>query len=197
MTFLEVKLSDRVQAGFSGGPEWQTLVVPMANGRDRRRQDWSMPKHKYTADYTTLDPASQNEILAAFVAARGQMHAFGFKDWNDFKARGQQIGLGDGTAKPLQLSKNYSFGIANYTRAITLPLLRTVRVYQAGLPVACDVDQLTGLVTPHAPWAAGAPITADFDFLVRVRFAKDYFPFTRNSMASAQATVELVEDFGQ
>ena len=40
MTFLEVKLSDRVQAGFSGGPEWQTLVVPMANGRDRRRQDF-------------------------------------------------------------------------------------------------------------------------------------------------------------
>lgn len=197
MSFIDVRLSDRVNAGFVGGPEWQTLVVAMANGRDRRRQDWTMPRHKFTADYTALDPVSQNEILTAFIAARGQMHTFGFKDWNDFKAKAQVIGQGDGTSRPVQLCKTYAFGTAAYVRPIKLPLVRTVRVYQDGARVDCEIDRLTGRITPQAPWLSGGQITADFEFNVCVRFSADYFPFTRNSHASAQTSVELVEDFGK
>lgn len=196
MSFIDVRLNDKVDIGFAGGPEWRTLVVQMSSGRNRRRQEWAMPHHKYTVDYTTLDPTVQNDILAAFIACRGQMHTFALKDWNDYRARGQVIGQGNGAATPMQLAKAYAFGPASYVRPITLPVERTVRVYQGGLQVPCDVDRLTGLVTPHAPWQAGQEITADFDFNVRVRFSSDYFAFTRDSHVSAHTTVELIEEFG-
>lgn len=195
MSFIDVKLSDRVTAGFAGGPEWSTLVVQMANGKDRRRQNWSMPRHKFTADYIALDAASQNEVLAAFIAARGQMHTFGFKDWNDFRVREQPLGMGDGTVAPVQLVKTYHFGPASYERRITLPVAPTVWISQNGERVPCEVDRLTGLVTPHVAWVPGVEILANFDFNVRARFAADYFPFTRNYKV-AQTSVELVEDPG-
>ena len=195
MSFIDVQINAKTNIGFAGGPEWRTLVVQMASGRNRRRQEWSMPHHKYTADYTTLRPQDQNDILAAFIAAKGQMHTFAMRDWNDYRARGEVIGQGDGTDTPVQLIKTYTFGPASYVRPITLPVERSVRVYQGGVLVPSTVDRLTGLVTPDAPWEDGADITADFDFNVRVRFASDYFPFTRDSNVSAQTTVELVEEF--
>ncbi|ABX36714.1 conserved hypothetical protein [Delftia acidovorans SPH-1] len=195
MSFIDVQINAKTNIGFAGGPEWRTLVVQMASGRNRRRQEWSMPHHKYTADYTTLRPQDQNDILAAFIAAKGQMHTFAMRDWNDYRARGEVIGQGDGTTTPVQLVKTYAFGPASYVRPITLPVERSVRVYQGGVLVASTVDRLTGLVTPDAPWEDGVEITADFDFNVRVRFASDYFPFTRDSNVSAQTTVELVEEF--
>ena len=195
MSFIDVQINAKTNIGFAGGPEWRTLVVQMASGRNRRRQEWSMPHHKYTADYTTLRPQDQNDILAAFIAAKGQMHTFAMRDWNDYRARGEVIGEGDGTTTPVQLIKTYTFGPASYVRTITLPVERSVRVYQGGVLVPSTVDRLTGLVTPDAPWEDGVEITADFDFNVRVRFASDYFPFTRDSNVSAQTTVELVEEF--
>lgn len=195
MSFIDVQINAKTNIGFAGGPEWRTLVVQMASGRNRRRQEWSMPHHKYTADYTTLRPQDQNDILAAFIAAKGQMHTFAMRDWNDYRARGEVIGEGDGTTTPVQLIKTYTFGPASYVRTITLPVERSVRVYQGGVLVPSTVDRLTGLVTPDDPWEDGVAITADFDFNVRVRFASDYFPFTRDSNVSAQTTVELVEEF--
>jgi len=196
MSFIDARINDKVDIGFVGGPAWQTLVVPLASGRNRRRQEWAMPHHKYTVDYTTLDPTMQNDILAAFLACHGQMHTFALKDWNDYRARDQVIGQGDGAATPMQLVKVYAFGPARYVRTITLPVERTVRVFQGGAQVPCTVDRLTGLVTPQAPWLAGQDITADFDFNVRVRFSSDFFGFTRDSHVSAHTTVELVEEFG-
>lgn len=193
MSFIDHRLSKNVEAGFSGGPEWSTLVVQMASGMERRNAQWSMPHFKFSADYTILNPREQNEILAGFMAARGQLHCFRFKDWNDFKAEGMEIGVGDGASDPLQLLKHYEFGPTAYSRIITLPVSGTVKVYENGSPKTVTVDYQTGEVTPSTPWTNAAVITADFEFDVKVRFGADHYAFTQHAKSVSQVSIDLVE----
>lgn len=193
MTFIDQRLSKSVEAGFTGGPEWKTLIVPMSSGREARRGQWSMPHFKFSADYTVLNPREQNDILAAFMAARGQLHSFRFKDWNDFKAAKQVLGVGNGTSSPMQLVKHYEFGPSSYTRVIELPIAVSVAVQANGVPVSVSIDEDTGQVTPMASWPSGQSITADFEFDVRVRFAADHFPFTQHAKSVSHVSIDLLE----
>jgi len=196
MSFIDTQLSRCAAYGFTGGPEWKTLVVPMASGRERRRADWSMPHHRYTADYTLLDPLDQNAILEAFIACRGQLHSFRYRDWNDYIATDQAMTVGDGTATARYLTKTYTFGATSYVRTITLPVVATIAIIANGTtPVPVTFDANTGKVTPVGTWPNGASLKASFEFDVRVRFGADFVPFTRNSPRTAVVEVELVEDF--
>lgn len=197
MTFIDTRLSECVGQSFSGGPEWNTLVRQMANGISRRRGNWSMPHHKYTADYAVLDPEEQNEILAAFIACRAQVHSFRFKDWNDYKADDQAMEAGDGTSTPRQLTKAYTFGVETYVRTILLPIVSTVVITANGTPITVTTNPLTGMVTPAAPWPSGQVIRAEFEFDVRVRFGMDFVPFARDALSRnvGRTTVEIVEAF--
>jgi uncharacterized protein (TIGR02217 family) len=195
MTFIDTRLSRNVSVGFSGGPEWNTLVRQMANGIGMHRGNWAMPHHRYTADYTILDPEEQNEILSAFMACRARVHSFRFKDWNDYKATNQAMAAGDGTSTPRQLTKSYTFGTETYVRTILLPIVNTVVVTANGTPITVTTNALTGMVTPAAPWPSGQVIKASFQFDVRVRFGGDFIPFTRDSRPIANAPVTLVEAF--
>ena len=195
MTFIDTRLSTCVGVNFSGGPEWSTVMTQMASGIARYQANWAMAHHKYTADYSVFEPEEQNEILAAFMAARGQLHSFRFKDWNDYIADDQAMDLGDGTSTPRQLTKAYQFGTEVYVRDILLPLESTLVVTANDSPLAVDVDPLTGLVTPITTWPSGQVIKASFEFDVRVRFGMDFAPFSREGRPMARATVSLVEAF--
>lgn len=192
MSFVDTRLSQRAEAGFSGGPMWSTLVVAMANGAESRNSEWSTPHWKFTADYSVLNPIQQNEIVAAFLALRGQRDSMRFKDWGDFRMTDQALGTGDGTSAPRQLRKFYAFGSATYTRDITLPIASSLVVKANGTPIAATVG-LTGLVTPTSPWPNGQVITASCEFDVRVRFGSDYYAFTMPAQGLSQVSVDLVE----
>ena len=78
-----------------------------------------------------------------------------------------------------QLVKTYGSSFAPWTRAISKPVAGTVLVAVAGAPQALStaytLDTATGLITflsGHIP-AAGAAITAGYEFDVPVRFDTD------------------------
>lgn len=194
MAFVNQRLSHKVEVGFKGGPMWNTTRVPNAGGYDARYQNWSMPKYKYMADYTLLDPSEQNEIMSAFMALRGQRDSFRFKDWGDYRATNQTLGTGDGTATPRQLRKYYTFGSASLGRDIVLPVASTVAVLANGSPLSVTVDDETGMVTPVTNWPNGQVITASFQFDVRVTFASDHYPFTLPVRHVAQVSIDLIEE---
>ena len=194
MTFINARLLDSVGRGFEGGPMFNTRVTALANGNENRNDEWSMPFHKFTADYSLLDPRERNEVLNAFWAARGRLHSFRNKDWNDFKIRAQSLGTGNGASEPRQLIKAYTFGATTYTRTILLPIDSTVAVTANGTPLAVTVDDETGLITPAATWPSGQAIVvlyAEFD--VKVRFGADWYPFTQEADTLTRCTVDLVE----
>lgn len=194
MAFIDTRLNSRYRYGFTGGPGWNTLEFKLMSGRSRRSKGWAMPHHRYTADYATFNEAEKNEMLHAFMVAGGSFSAFRFKDWNDWQATNEPLGIGDGTSAPVQLVKTYTFGPTTFTRTITLPL--NAVVYENGVPKAVTVDPLTGLVTPTTPWTLGATLSADFEFDVRVTFGADFNPFTSAASDVRECTVDLVEDFG-
>lgn len=194
MSFIDARLLDCVSPGFSGGPMWNTRITPLASGSENRNADWAMPHHKFTADYVLLEPRDQNEVLAAFWAARGQLHTFRFKDWNDFKIAAESLGTGDGTATPRQLTKTYTFGPSSYVRNVTLPIASTLHVTANGSPLAVTVDDETGLITPASVWPNGqAIVVTACEFDVKVRFGADHYPFTQETPRVDKCTVDLLE----
>lgn len=194
MTFINERLLDCVRPGFSGGPMWNTRITPLASGSENRNADWAMPHHKFTADYVLLDPRDQNEVLHAFWVARGQLHTFRFKDWNDFKIVAQSLGTGDGGSTPRQLVKTYAFGPSTYTRTVLLPIASTLAVTANGSPLSVTVDDETGLITPASTWPSGQAIVVTYcEFDVLVRFGADYYPFTQEHQKAAKCTIDLLE----
>jgi len=190
MAFIDARLSTCVALGFSGGPGWSTLIVDLDNGREQRNAQWLYPKHRFNAEYLNFAETERMEILQAFHACRGQLHAFRFKDHNDYKADGESLSPAIGTSTPVQLTKTYAFGSQTAVRLITAPVAAIVR--NAGVSVAGSLAVNTGLFTPSSPWAAGT-YTWDGTFDVWVRFASDYNAFTVGNKDAATADVELIE----
>lgn len=191
MAYINTRLDECVAYGFSGGPAWNTLVVNMDNGREQRNGQWLYPKHRYSAQFMNVRPQARDEILNAFHAARGKLHAFRFKDWNDYTATSEAIAPAIGTSTAVQLVKSYTFGSEVSTRLIQAPVSGAV-IYKDGSPVSGTLDTATGLFTPSAPWAAGS-YTWSGEFDVWVRFDSDYNAFTIGDWQAHTADIELVE----
>ena len=124
--------------------------------------------------------AQIDELIAFFRARRGKAYGFRFKDWTDYKATGQLLGMGDGTLTQFQLVKEYPSGSVIEVRTITKPVAGTVNVYLDGTLQAAgwSVDTTTGLVTFSTAPALGIEVTADFEFDVSVRFDTDHMAVT-------------------
>lgn len=197
MSFHEVRFPASLSFGSVGGPERRTEVVTLANGHEERNSPWLHSKRRYDAGFgmRSLDDV---EVLIAFFEARmGQMHAFRWKDWADYKSsiasgvvtfEDQQIAFGDGVTSVFPLVKVYRSGGHTYTRPISKPVQNTVRIgvandeLQEGIDYTFDVT--TGLVAFSHPPDPEMPITAGFEFDVPVRFDTDH---VHTSVASFQA----------
>jgi len=93
MAFIESpRLLERVRLGYEAGPEFNTQVVTMDNGKEKRNQQWVNPRRRYSVPYSNITPAQYLEILAAFYAARGKANGFRFKDWLDYTATLESLG---------------------------------------------------------------------------------------------------------
>ncbi|MGJ7512340.1 DUF2460 domain-containing protein [Variovorax sp. GT1P44] len=193
MTFINQRLTSQVERGFKGGPQWNTLITPMAGDTEARNAEWSMPHMKFEADYTVMNPTQQNEVRTAFMSLRGRRDSMRFKDWSDYLCADEALGTGDGTTTPRQLRKYYTFGSATLARDILLPIAATVVVKANGVPITVTANDQTGMLTPSSAWPSGQALTVSCQFDVRVRFGQDYYPFTLPDQRIATVSIDLVE----
>ena len=94
------------------------------------------------------------------------------------------------------LIKSYASGPSVWTRTINKPVAGTVRVAVAGVEQTSGItiDNTTGLVTFDSPPAAGAAITAGFEFDVAVRFDTDQLAINLSHFAAGEIpSIPLVE----
>ncbi|UHQ21882.1 DUF2460 domain-containing protein [Lysobacter sp. 5GHs7-4] len=191
MSFVNVRMPTCVAYGFTGGPAYSTLVVPLENGREQRNRQWFYPRHQYSAQYLNLDLEAQRLVLEIFHALVGQLHCCRFKDHNDYQAFDEPLAPAIGTSTAVQLIKTYSMGPQATTRLIQAPVAGAV-IKRNGVAVAGTLDVETGLFTPDAPWASGTYTwTGEFD--VWVRFASDYNAFQIGNVDAHTADIELIE----
>lgn len=190
--FIDHRLSLKVASGFVGAPQWSTTVSPLANGREKRNQNWQYPLQKYTASIHAFSDAERAEMLGLFYAAAGQWGAFRFSDRVDYIAAAQTIVVPAGTKTPVQLVKNYTFGPTTFSRPIQAPVSGTVALVTGVTPIAGVCDYATGLFTPTSNWP-GTPVQWSGQFDVWVRFASDYVPFTAVMSNLLTADIDLLE----
>jgi uncharacterized protein (TIGR02217 family) len=119
-------------------------------------------------------------LIAFFRAHKGRAYGFRFKDWTDFKATGELLGIGDDATAECQLIKRYPSGSAVEVRTIGKPVAGTVRIYLDSVEQLSgwSVDVTTGIVTFTTPPAQDVDVTADFEFDVPVRFDTDHMAVT-------------------
>ena len=188
MSFHDTRFPTAISRAAHGGPERRTDVVVLGSGAEERNARWADSRRSYNAGYGVKSLDDLHAVIAFFEERRGRLHGFRWRDPTDWKsgppesaptALDQPIGVGDGATVTFQLVKTYGATLKPWTRTIRKPVAGSVLVAVAGIvqtpAVAYTADPTTGLVTflaGHIP-AAGAAITAGFEFDVPVRFDTD------------------------
>jgi len=171
MLFNETRLLDCVSYGSSFGSEFSTRVVSLVSGAERRNANWSRPLGQYSVRYANLRPDDHAAVKAAHKACMGSLVAFRFKDWTDYTAKDEPLGLAVGGAQTMQLTKSYTFGPITFSQPIFKPVAGSVSLTAAGAPIAFTVDTATGLISFSATAGAAIAWTGEYD--VPVRFVSD------------------------
>jgi uncharacterized protein (TIGR02217 family) len=202
MTAIATVLDIAPAYGWQGGPEFNTRIVTLKNGHERRNANWAQVRHRFTLPFQNIkNPDYLTRLKSVFLAVRGQTHSFLAKDWSDYQATGESLGVAPAGSAAVQLQKIATFGAATYTRTITKPKAGTVTVYQTGVAKAGTFDTATGLFTPTTAWTEGEPLTADFEFYVPVRFASDMLPMSIDNRSGRgyvmNGSTEVIEVFGE
>lgn len=183
--FHEVRFPSDISRGATGGPGYDTSVLATVSGFERRNANWAEARGRWNVAHG-LKRRDQVAALIAFFRARlGRAYGFRFKDWTDFQAIAQPIGPGDGAQTMFQLVKTYASGPAVKTRTISKPIAGSVAIHVDTQPQTSgwSLDPATGRIIFAAAPAAGAVITADFEFDVPVRFDTDQMDITIDNFA--------------
>ncbi len=207
MTFHDVRYPTNLSFGSSGGPERRTEIVTLVNGFEERNSPWQDSRRHYDAGSGMRSLDDLAKLIAFFEARQGQLYAFRWKDWSDYKtslpsraptALDQAIGVGDGVKTVFQLQKSYVSGSQTYLRTLVKPVAGTGKVAVNGVLrieiTDFAVNAATGQITFNLPPAVGLPVTAGCEFDVPVRFDTDRIS---TSVATYQAgqipTVPVIE----
>lgn len=202
--FHDILFPIEISYGSKGGPEFNTTVLSLASGFEKRNVNWSQLRCKYDVAHGVKTMEQMTELLAFFIARQGKAYSFRFKDFLDYQVASQVIGTGNGTKTAFQLVKTYISGSYTYTRLITKPVVGTITGVHAGGTVYTEnvgggggfhVDYTTGILTFNQPVSNGVDLivgTAEFD--THVRFDIDHFDATHDQWETMSWTsVPLVE----
>lgn len=194
VVFDEVRFPEEIDFGVTGGPEFSTTVLVTAGGFEQRNENWEEVRHSWTVGNDLKDDTEFATLLDFFMARRGRLRGFRFKDHQDFEAAAQvcrvkgPLGgaeVGDGVETEFQLQKKYTSGGQTTTRTIRKPVAADpapqVFLDTGGGPVLqtegvdYTIDTTTGIVTFTIAPAVGDVVTWTGEFDVPVRFDADKF----------------------
>lgn len=182
MAFHNVQLPPAISYGATGGPAYGTTVQTTSSGHEYRVARQARPRRTYQFDKLLMEPAEWGALIDFWIARRGHLHGFRFKDWSDFTTAADGVsapsnldvilGTGDGIETQFQLLKSYDVGGLNpFNEPISLPVAGTLQVAVAGTPTSSyTLTNPGGLITFAAAPTAGQVITAGFEFDRSVRF---------------------------
>ncbi|MBN9244177.1 MAG: DUF2460 domain-containing protein [Mesorhizobium sp.] len=208
-SFHDVLFPLGVSFGATGGPERRNEIVALTSGREKRNARFSQSRHYYDAGTGVRSLDDLHEVIDFFEARRGSLHAFRFRDPFDMKScrpgaapspLDQAIGVGDGVSDRFPLAKVYGAGDDAYRRLVMKPRAESLRVAVAtveqDMASACSFDGETGEIVfapGHLP-AAGAVITAGYEFDVPVRFDTERLSVNLKAFKAGQIpSIPLVE----
>jgi uncharacterized protein (TIGR02217 family) len=208
MSFIESpRFPDDISQGSKGGPEYNTTIVVVKSGHEKRIANWTYPRHVYDVAYGVKSQDDLESLIDYFHVAGGMSQPFRYKDWLDYKsvhtdqtpsATDQTIGTGDNSETDFQLVKNYVKGSYSRQRLIAKPVSGTVLISidDVAQGSGWSVDTTTGIVTFDTAPATDEVIKAGFEFDVPVRFESDELMVSLDDykMGAAQVLIKETRD---
>jgi uncharacterized protein (TIGR02217 family) len=194
--FVEIRFPTDIAYGSSGGPAFSTDVTISQNGYEQRNSNWQQARARYNVAHGLKTRVQMDALIAFFRARHGRAVGFRFKDWSDYQANTQGIGVGDGMRREFQLIKRYGSGGQEQIRPILKPVVGSVEVRVNDLlqTSGVSVDTSNGVVSFVTAPVNGAIITASFEFDVPVRFDTDALDVTLEEIEAFTANaIMLVE----
>ena len=182
--FDEVRFPEDISYGAIGGPEYLTKIIPLNSGNEYRNITNSLSKLKYNISYVVKTNEQISKLLTFFRARRGKAIGFRFKDWSDYSAQNELIGIGNDVITQFQLIKIYKSGNSKYIRKITKPVLNSIVLYcdkEKSISDTYQIDYTTGIINFNSPIKKNTKIYANFKFDVPVRFDVDFLPISIDS----------------
>ena len=176
--FAEVRLELGIDYGTVGGFRFNTSVLVDGSGGEQRNANWGQPLGRWQIGDRSLSQSELDYFLGFHAQRKGAAEGFRFKDWADYQAIAQVIGVGNGSETQFQLIKTYTIGVYTTIRTILKPVGGTINIYSGGQQSSgWMADLTTGIITFANPPASGVAIAADFEFDVPVRFEQDNIDF--------------------
>ena len=171
-------------------PETSTAILTSGGGFETRNASWAAARTRYDVGPGVRSEADIAALLAFFRARMGPARGFRLQDPFDHRGQDEAIGTGDGQTMRFALVRRYG----ESARRITRPVAGTVQMRLDGAVTAGWTLDAGGWVTFDVPPAAGAAITASFDYDVPVRFAEDRLSVSRATFLAGEApSVPLIE----
>lgn len=202
--FREVLFPPTISYGSSGGPKFKTDIFTSDSGYEQRNISWRNVRCEFDVSQGIRKNSDMDELLAFFMAMRGRAYGFRYKDWTDFRFRGDRIAIGDGETRDFQLCRVYRVTQAEsgqtweYKRKITKIVWNTIAgVAVDGVPLGSgwSVNHNNGSMNFSAAPAYGAPITIGAgEFHVPCRFDTDHIDITQEHWdASTWPNIPIIE----
>lgn len=185
MSFHDVEFPRQISYGSLGGPAFNTTVLMLNSGFEKRNINWSEVRASYEVAQAIKSRQQMTVLLDFFYARQGRAYSFRFFDWMDFSTGFQTIGTGDGVKSQFQLVKVYESGPYTYTRDITKPISGTLTGLKVGgvdRTTFYSVDYNTGIITftGTLPQVGEAITIDDVEFNVHTRFDIDQMEATHD-----------------
>lgn len=145
---------------------WEGVKVQKSgSGRRKSLRTQAYPEWEIECSYTCLDTEQIKKAAGFFAMVGGEFQPFLWKDPEDYFEEAVRIGTGTGSQSQFQLLKNLGGYYIEPVRDVVSGTL-TVKVNGAAVSV---LSENNGLVTVSPP-AAGAVVTASFEYYWRVAF---------------------------
>ena len=206
MAFLETpRFPTDISYGSRGGPGYNTEVIRVDSGHEKRLARWTYPLHEFDVVYGIKDEDEIYDLMEFFHAVSGRLHGFRFKDYADYKSTDdmsnavsdtdQTLGTGDASTTTFQLIKTYTAGSLSKVRNITKPVSGTVVVSldDVGQGSGWSVDTTTGIVTFTSAPGAGVVVKAGFEFDIPMRFDTDRLELSWEDIELLSTSVLVTE----
>jgi uncharacterized protein (TIGR02217 family) len=205
MSFLSVQFPTDISYGSSGGPVYNTSIIVIKSGKEKRNINWNYPRIEFDVSYGVRRMKDLEDLISFFHVVQGKGHSFRFKDWSDYKSckidtiptpTDQPIGAGDGETTNFQLYKVYSIGgYSRLARKITKPVLNSVSVAIDGVEQSSgwSIEYSMGTVAFDTAPNVGSAITCGFEFDIEARFDTDTISANFQDYKSGSIEIPVIE----
>ena len=164
-----MRFPEDISYGATGGPSFNTEVVRVVSGAEKRNRLWSIPQYKFECAHGVKSQEQLNVLIDFFYDVGGRATPFRFKNWAEYQLTKQNSEIQRPTTGTLKIYKKYS----TYARRITKIVDGTFKLYADNVLVSSgySLDINTGIITLANPSAYASTVVfkceCEFDFWVR------------------------------